>query len=34
MALSHAERARQFLIHTQLPILIEVDRKIAEWGMG
>ena len=34
MALSHAERARQFLIHTQLPILLEVDRKIAEWGMG
>ncbi|MEY4168060.1 MAG: ATP-binding protein [Blastocatellia bacterium] len=33
-ALSHAERARQFLIHTQLPVLAEVDRKIAEWGMG
>lgn len=34
MALSHAERARHFLIHTQLPVLVEVDRKIAEWGMG
>lgn len=33
-ALSHAERARQSLIHTQLPVLAEVDRRIAEWGMG
>jgi len=33
-ALSHAERARQALIHTQLPVMAEVDRKIAEWAMG